>query len=84
MGLFRTILTLIVLYFIFKVFMKLIAPVFAGYYEKDTGKARPQGQSNKQKVNNIVIDTSKAKSNLQPKPDINRIDAEDIDFEEIK
>lgn len=58
--------------------------MFAGYYEKDTQANSGYTGSNKQRVNKIVIDTSKAKSNLQPKPDISKVDAEDIDFEEIK
>ncbi len=84
MGFFRTIIFIILGYFIIKVFQRMISPMFAGYYEKDTAKASHQQGSNKQRVNKIVIDTSKAKSNLQAKPDISKIDAEDVDFEEIK
>ena len=84
MGFLSTIFFIILVYFIIKGFRRMISPMFAGYYEKDTRANSTHTGSNKQRVNKIVIDTSKAKSNLQPKPDISRIDAEDIDFEEIK
>ncbi|MES2629347.1 MAG: hypothetical protein V4616_10315 [Bacteroidota bacterium] len=84
MGFFRTIFFIILIYFIIKVFRRLISPMFAGFYEKDTKRSQQTQESNKQRVNKIVIDTSKAKSKLHAKPDITRIDAEDIDFEEIK
>ncbi len=83
MGLFRTLFFLVLVYFIAKVFARLIAPLFAGYYDKDTA-ANKKSTGNKQRVNNITIDTSKAKSNLQSKPNIDRIDAEDVDFEEVE
>lgn len=84
MGFIRTVFFIILIYFIIKVFRRLISPLFAGYYQKDSDGNTSNSRSNKQPVNNIVIDTSKAKSNLHAKPDINRIDAEDVDFEEIK
>lgn len=83
MSIFRLIIFFILIYFIIKVFQRMISPMFAGYYEKDQQRSQSQ-ESNKHRVNKIVIDTSKAKSNLQVKPDISKIDAEDIDFEEIK
>ncbi len=84
MGFFRTIFFIILIYLIIKVFRRMISPMFAGYYEKGPQQNGQEPGSNKQRVNKIVIDTSKATSNLQAKPDISKIDAEDIDFEEIK
>ncbi len=84
MGLFRTILLILLIYFIIKALRRIVAPFFAGYYDGDKTSNTKQDKGNKQRVNKIVIDTSKAKSNLHAKPDIAKIEAEDIDFEEIK
>jgi len=84
MGLFRTLILILLIYFIIKALRRIVAPFFAGYYEGGNSSNPRPDKGNKQRVNKIVIDTSKAKSNLQAKPDITKIDAEDIDFEEIK
>ena len=84
MGLFRTVILIFLVYLIFKALRRIVAPFFAGYYEKNTAGNASSAKGNQQRVNKIVIDTSKAKSNLQAKPDIAKIDAEDVDFEEVK
>ncbi len=84
MGLFRTIIFIILVYLIIKALRRIVAPFFAGYHEKEASGQATGRKGNQQRVNKIIIDTSKAKSNLQAKPDISRIDAEDIDFEEVK
>lgn len=84
MGLFRTIIFIILVYLIIKALRRIVAPFFAGYYNDQGSANKSKSSGNQQRVNKIVIDTSKAKANLQPKPDITKIDAEDVDFEEVK
>ncbi len=82
MGFFRTVFIVLLIYWIFKAFQRIVAPFFAGYYNAESGKTGAKSQQTK--MNNIIIDTSKAKTPLTSKPNINRIDAEEVDFEEIK
>ena len=77
----KFILYIIIIYWIIKAFQRIIAPFFAGYYGADQKKEPNREQT---KVNKIIIDTSKTKPPLSQKPDIGKVDAEDIDFEEIK
>ena len=76
MGFFRTLFFILLVYWIFKAFQRIIAPFFAGYYGKGEAQAPKEGK--------VVIRTDKADKQFNKKPNINRIEAEDVDFEEIK
>ncbi|HEX4887926.1 MAG TPA: hypothetical protein VFV37_07770 [Luteibaculaceae bacterium] len=83
MGIFRFIILCLVFYTIFKVLTRLIAPLFQGYYEKDRTQTK-RGEGQQTRVNNIIIDTSKSNQKLDQKPNLRKLDAEDVDFEELK
>jgi hypothetical protein len=80
MAFLRLLLLLFFVYWIIKAFQRIIAPFFQGYY----GPKETKGKPGQERVNNIIIDTSKTRNPLGHKPDITKIDAEDVDFEEIK
>lgn len=82
MGFFRILFLILIVYWIFKAFQRIIAPFFQGYYGAGEEKQSPGKKYHDQ--GKVIIDTSKSRSHLSSKPDISKIEAEDVDFEEIK
>lgn len=80
----KIIFLLIVLYFVYKVVVRLVAPFFDGYHNSQNKRQTTTEQGYEQKKGKVTFRFNKK---VKPDPiniDLSKADIEDADFEEIK
>ncbi len=81
----RILLLFVLLYLIYKVIVRLVAPFFAGYHGANNRKQQASsGDSYQEQRKGKVTFRFKNKKQTPDHLDLNKADAEDADFEEIK